>query len=73
VVRGHPTSTRGWRSHYYGDKEPAISALLETDQPDVCFWTFLGFEEDIVELMGSELKIRAASEETSIDLARLNK
>src|SRR4030095_3403757 len=25
VVRAHPDSTRGWRSRYYGHKEPAIS------------------------------------------------
>jgi hypothetical protein len=73
VVRGDPDSTRGWRSQYYGDKEPAISALLETNQSNVCFWTFFGFENDIVELAGNELKIKGDGEETSIDLANLNK
>src|SRR5690606_32276642 len=30
IVRADENSTRGWRSRYYGHKEPAISVLLET-------------------------------------------
>jgi len=59
LVRADPTSTRGWRSRYYGHKEPAISALLETDQPQALFWTFFGFENDVVELVGNELNINS--------------
>ena len=59
VVRGDPNSTRGWRSQYYGDKEPAISAMLETDQSRVCFWTFFGFESDKVELEGNDLQVNS--------------
>ena len=59
IVRADPTSTRGWRSRYYGHKEPAISALLETDQPQVTFWTFFGFENDAVELDGNVLKVNS--------------
>jgi hypothetical protein len=68
VVRGDPNSTRGWRSRYYGDKEPAISMILEANQPRVCFWTFFGFESDKVELVGDELKMIFDHQETSIDL-----
>jgi hypothetical protein len=68
VVRGDPASTRGWRSQYYGHKEPAISIMLETDQPQVCFWTFFGFENDSIESMGSVLKIRFDDTESSINL-----
>jgi asparagine synthase (glutamine-hydrolysing) len=57
VVRGDPKTTRGWRSRYYGDKEPAISVILEVNQPRVCFWTFFGFESDQVELAGNNLEI----------------
>jgi hypothetical protein len=46
VVRGDENSTRGWRSRYYGQKEPALSVMLETDQPRACFWTYFGFETD---------------------------
>src|SRR6185295_3121493 len=28
LVRADPNSTRGWRSRYYGHKEPAISVTL---------------------------------------------
>ncbi|RJP47025.1 MAG: hypothetical protein C4583_17540 [Anaerolineaceae bacterium] len=46
ILRADPNSTRGWRSRYYGHKEPAISLLLETDQRTVRFYTFFGFEND---------------------------
>jgi asparagine synthase (glutamine-hydrolysing) len=71
VVRGDENSTRGWRSRYYGQKEPAISALLETDQPRVCFWTYFGFETDKIEA-GKTLKISANDWNTQIDLDELN-
>jgi len=56
IVRADPHSTRGWRSRYYGHKEPAISLLLEANQPQVTFWTFFGFEDDVVEREGNVLK-----------------
>ena len=59
IVRADPNSTRGWRSRYYGHKEPAISAMLETDQPRVTFWTFFGFENDVVEVDGKSLKVNS--------------
>jgi hypothetical protein len=57
VVRADPTSTRGWRSRYYGHKEPAISAMLESTQSQVAFWTFFGVEEDVVDIVGNDLKV----------------
>jgi asparagine synthase (glutamine-hydrolysing) len=59
VVRGDPNSARGWHSRYYGDKEPAISMILEANQPRVCFWTFFGFESDKVELVGNNLQVNS--------------
>jgi len=59
VVRADPQSTRGWRSKYYGQKEPAISTMLETDQSQVVFWTFFGFEDDVIEAKGNTLRITA--------------
>ena len=73
IVRAAPNSRRGWRSQYYGAKEPAISVLLETDQPRVCFWTFFGFAADSIELRGNDMKIRFDGGETSIGLTELNK
>jgi hypothetical protein len=66
IVRADSNSTRGWRSRYYGQKEPAISLLLEVKQSKVIFWSFFGFENDVVEVVGSELKINS----TPISLIR---
>jgi hypothetical protein len=68
VILGDLNSTRGWRSQYYGEKEPAISVMLETDQSRVCFWTFFGFETDKVELAGNNLQIGFDGAKTSINL-----
>ncbi|MCK6585262.1 MAG: heparinase II/III family protein [Anaerolineales bacterium] len=59
LVRADPNSTRGWRSRYYGHKEPAISVMLEVNQPQVTFWTFFGFENDVIEAEGNVLKINS--------------
>lgn len=59
IVRADPNSTRGWRSRYYGHKEPAISVMLEADQPQVTFWTFFGFEDDVLDIAGNTLKINS--------------
>jgi asparagine synthase (glutamine-hydrolysing) len=61
IVRADPNSTRGWRSRYYGHIEPAISLMLETDLPQVTFWCFFGFENDVVEIVENGLKINSAS------------
>ncbi|MEO8357876.1 MAG: alginate lyase family protein [Chloroflexota bacterium] len=73
VVRGDENSTRGWRSQYYGEKQPAISALLETDQPRACFWTFFGFESDTVEILGKMLNISSGIWNVKINLDELRK
>jgi len=59
LVRADPNSTRGWRSRYYGHKEPAISVMLEANQPQATFWSFFGFENDVVEVDGNELRINS--------------
>jgi asparagine synthase (glutamine-hydrolysing) len=71
IVRGDPDSTRGWRSQYYADKGPAISVLLETDQPRVCFWTYFGFAHDVIEAATTELNIRFDDRETLISLKQI--
>lgn len=69
LVRADITSIRGWRSQYYGEKEPAISIMLEADQSQATFWTFFGFEEDVIQLTGNRLKINSQD----IDLIFPNK
>ncbi|GJQ34965.1 MAG: hypothetical protein JETCAE01_09750 [Anaerolineaceae bacterium] len=59
TLRADPDSTYGWRSRYYGHKEPAISLLLEADQPSVRFWTFFGFRNDVCEISGNEILINS--------------
>ncbi|MBK8784838.1 MAG: alginate lyase family protein [Anaerolineales bacterium] len=59
TVYADANSTRGWRSRYYGHKEPAISLLLEANQSKACFWSFFGFEGDIVEIVENNLKVNS--------------
>lgn len=59
TLRADPDSIYGWRSRYYGHKEPAISLLLEADQPSVRFWTFFGFRNDVCEISGNEILINS--------------
>jgi asparagine synthase (glutamine-hydrolysing) len=59
LVRADPNSTRGWRSKYYAHKEPVISVMFEANRPHVTFWSFFGFEDDVVEISGNELKINS--------------
>jgi hypothetical protein len=73
IVRADPNSTRGWRSRYYGNKEPAISALLEADQANICFWSYFGAETDKVGVVAGTLNINPGERTTKIDLNELNK
>ncbi len=69
VVRADPKSTRGWRSKYYGQKESAISAMLETDQTQAVFWTFFGLENDSVEVKDDGLLVAAERWRRQINVA----
>ncbi len=70
IVRADPESTRGWRSRYYGHKEPAISVMLETNQPQVTFWTFFGVEGDSIEVKDQVAKITTQDSSFNIDLTQ---
>ena len=72
IVRADSNSVRGWRSLYYGHKQPAISLALETDQPQACFWTFFGFENDLVELKERKLNITAQGWRATVNLSALD-
>ncbi len=72
IVRAAPNSTRGWRSLYYGQKQPAISLALETDQAQACFWTFFGFENDLVELKERNLNITTQGWHAVVNLSTLD-
>ena len=68
LVRGDENSTRGWRSRYYGQKEPALSLMLETERTDAVFWTFFGFEGDSVSASGQNLGLLIAGRPIEIPI-----
>ncbi len=68
IVRADPNTTRGWRSKYYGHKEPAVSLMLEADLPKACFWSYFGLEGDSVEQSGNSLHIRSRNWQSTIQL-----
>jgi hypothetical protein len=69
TVRGAPASTRGWRSRYYGQKEPALSAMLETERADATIWTFFGFDGDSVTPSSQNLDLWVGGRLVNIPLA----
>lgn len=68
LVRGDENSTRGWRSRYYGQKEPALSLMLETERADAVFWTFFGFDGDKVSTAGQNLELVVAGRSIEIPI-----
>ncbi|MGE5376468.1 MAG: alginate lyase family protein [Bacteroidota bacterium] len=73
IVRADPNSARGWRSQYYGGKEPALSVLLETDQASACFWTYFGYESDNLRIDDRAMYISSGDWNIALDLNQLNK
>lgn len=69
LVRGDENSTRGWRSRYYGQKEPALSAMLETERAEATFWTFFGFERDMVSVSKKNLEVTFPGRTMNFSLA----
>jgi len=59
IVRADAESARGWRSRYYGQKEPAVSVMLEIAQPQATFWSFFGAEDDKVEWIGDVVRVNS--------------
>lgn len=68
LLRADPGSTRGWRSRYYAHKEPALSVMLEANQPSAVFWSFFGFEDDRVETNEGALFINYRRVELQVPL-----
>ena len=71
IVRADPHSRRGWRSRYYADKEPALSAMLETDGSHAYFWTFFGLEGDVVQIEGETFKLLSPELTASLSIQSL--
>ncbi len=68
LVRGDPNSRRGWRSRYYGHKEPALSVRFMTERSQACFWTFFGFEGDVIARSNHCLDLRLGHRSISLSL-----
>jgi hypothetical protein len=73
IVRADRDSTRGWRSRYYGDKESALSVVLETDQANTIFWSYFGAETDKVNVIAGAMQIITKEWKTDLDPGELNK
>jgi asparagine synthase (glutamine-hydrolysing) len=69
LVRGDPDSTRGWRSRYYGQKEPALSVQLEARRTQAIFWTLFGFDGDAATRAGETLTLEMDHRSLQISLA----
>lgn len=72
IVRASNHSTRGWRSSYYGAKEPAISLSLECTRPDATFWTYFGSAQNGVTLEENNISIYVDGIRTNVNLDLLN-
>jgi hypothetical protein len=72
LLRADPNSRRGWRSRYYGQKEPALSVRTVANQAQACFWTFFGFDGDLVTLSNGDLDLQLGPRSISLALIKLS-
>jgi asparagine synthase (glutamine-hydrolysing) len=68
IVVGDPNSTRGWRSRYYGDREPAISLALEMAGVEARFWTLLGPAGANVEIAADKVRVTGLNWHAEIEI-----
>jgi asparagine synthase (glutamine-hydrolysing) len=68
LVRADESSTRGWRSPYYCERQPALSWALQVAASSCWLWSLLGPEQCVVHLEGGLLRVRAGSWQTGVQL-----
>jgi hypothetical protein len=68
LSKADPGSTRGWRSRYYAQKEPALSLVLVVDQPKTVFWTYFGYPQDEVKPNNQQIEVIFGEQSLNIDL-----
>ncbi len=61
TLSSDPVGTRGWVSHYYGIKEPAISTQLTVNQNQAHFWSIFSPENYELDHTQNSLQIRSES------------
>jgi len=57
LTRADACSPRGWRSPYYGYREPALSLDLVQEASSACFWTLFGPASSRIEINATALGI----------------
>ena len=70
VVRGDPAGTRGWRSAYYLDREPAVSVTVESRAATLRLWTLLGPAGALVDAGGDAIWVEVAGTRVRVALGR---
>jgi hypothetical protein len=58
-VRADPQSVRGWRSRFYGEREPAISITLTVRRQTALFWSVFSPAKCTIEAVKEGLQIRS--------------
>lgn len=70
AMRGdESTGVRGWRSRYYGYKEPALSLALEARGRAIRFWTLFSPHQASIMISGDSLTVAGPDGEAQIRLA----
>ncbi|HVU11202.1 MAG TPA: alginate lyase family protein, partial [Phototrophicaceae bacterium] len=67
VMQGDEQSTRGWRSRYYGQREPALSAALVAQAASVTFYTLFAPPTRSLSMIDG-LQVESARWSAAIDL-----
>lgn len=70
VVRADLDSTRGWRSAYYLDREPAVSVTFQVRAATLRLWTLLGPVGATVEVGEDELRMDVGGTRVEVRLGR---
>jgi asparagine synthase (glutamine-hydrolysing) len=71
IQRASPNTTRGWRSTYYAQKDPAISLVLEQDCQETIFWTYFGYADDEIAADDTKINISYAGQTHSLNFSKI--
>ncbi len=58
ILSADESSTRGWVSHYYGHKEPALSVQITRLSKQAVFWSFFGNQDSQITQTGESLSLQ---------------
>jgi hypothetical protein len=69
ILSGDESSMRGWVSHYYGHKEPALSIQLTRQSNQAVFWSFFGNQDNQITQTGEALSLQVKDLFINLDTA----